>query len=290
MSGVAVGVPVASTQRRSFMRLLWAVLLGYFCTSIALVILALPLYAIDWLPRPFAYPGPFPVDGAWSLDADLVVAAVVVLVAAWFIRLLVEDAVKGPVSYGVVALAVALTGYAPYLALRPAKFLGIVALPLTTWVIRRYAIGTALPFPRPSWRLWLVLAVVGLVVFGSYRVYHPLTPADDGIAAFGATTYPNGKQFRGVDFKNSGWADMTILRVAGGQIGPTNSWPAPYTLPHKLRSGASLGVYVNGRACVLREVDVTFSVLGRTSTQRLTIQPDSDRAGFRTSADVIPAC
>jgi hypothetical protein len=214
------------------------------------------------------------VDGTWSLDADLVMAAVVVLFAAWCIRREIADAVRGPVSFGVVALAVALTGYAPFLTLRPAALSGIVALPASTWIIRRYAIGTTLPFPGPSWRVWLALGVVGFVVVGSYRVYHPLTGT--GGSASGSSA---GKQFREVTLENSDWANLTILRVDGGRVGPSDGLVRAHRLPYTLDPRARIGVYVVGRACVPRDVDITFSVLGRISTQRFTIQPDTPGFG-----------
>ena len=70
-------------------------------------------------------------------------------------------------------MTVAVTGYAPFLALRPAALSGILALLATTWIIRRYAVGTTLPFAAPSWRVWLVFGLVGVVVFGSYARVPP---------------------------------------------------------------------------------------------------------------------
>jgi hypothetical protein len=279
MSGVALDVPVSSTQPRSFWRLLWAVLVGYFLAAVTLLILALPLLALGWLPRPFARPGPFPVDGAWSLDADLVVAAFVVLSAAWWIWREIAYATRGPVSFGVVTVAVALTGYAPFLALRPAALSGIVALPATTWIIRRYAVGTTLPFAKPSWRVWLVFALVGVVVLGSYRAYHPLTATNYGLNGWAA----GGKQIRRLALENSDWANLTILRVDGGSVGPAEGWMRTHRLPYTVRSRAQFGVYVVGRACVPRDVIITFSVLGRTSSQRFAIEPYTVRPGFSSS-------
>ncbi len=275
MSGVALDVPVVSTQPRSFLRLLWAVLLGYIGASITLFVLALPLYGLAWLPRPFAHPGPFPVDGAWSLDADLVVTIVVVLYAALWIRSMVRDAVRGPVSFGVVALAVGLTGYAPFLALRPAALSGVIALPASTWIIRRYAIGTDLRFPRPSGRVWLALGLLGFAVLGSYRIYHPLTET----GGYSSGTYLAGKRvsYREVTLKNSDWADMTILRIDGGRLRTNNDfWEAPTgTLPYTLHSRGEIEVDAVGTPCFPRDVIITFSVLGRTGNQRFTFGPES---------------
>jgi len=143
----------AQPARPTFWRLLWAVLLGYVGAFLTLGILALGFAELGLLPQPFRRPGPFVVTGAWSLDADLVVAVAIVLVAAWWIRMMVVDETEAPVSFGVVALVVAATGFAPFLALRPVALTGFVALPLTTWLVRRYAVDRVLPLPRPSWRV-----------------------------------------------------------------------------------------------------------------------------------------
>jgi hypothetical protein len=255
MNGVALDVPVGATHPPSFFRLLWRVLLGYVAASMTLGGLYLLLYTLGLFPRPMARPGPFPVEGAWSFDADLVVAAAIVLVAAWWIRGLVADVVRLPVSFGVVAAAVAVTGYAPFLALRPAALSGVIALPATTWMIRRYAVGTTLPFRRPSWRVWIALAVVGAVVFGSYQVYHPLVAEGGGGGS--------------VDLWNPGWADLTILRVDGGWVG-SDPWGRHDTLPHRVRGRSHVSVWAGDGHCRSGVVEVTFSVLGRTSTQAFT--------------------
>jgi hypothetical protein len=272
MSGVALDVPVVSTRPPSFLRVLCAVLLGYVIAGITLFVLALPLLAIDWLPRPFANPGPYPVDGAWSLDADLVVAAVIVLYAAWWIRRLVADAARGPVSFGVVVGAVAVTGYAPALALRPAALSGTVALVASTWIIRRYAVGTELPFSRPSWRAWLAFAVVCVLVFGSYRVYHPLTTT----GSYASTALYAGKRVpvREMSVKNSNWAGMTILSIDGGFAGTSEWWsPRPRRLPFTVGARAEFSVYAVGDPCGSRDVKITYAVLGRTSSERFTFAP-----------------
>jgi hypothetical protein len=286
MSGVALDVPVSSSRPRSFMRLLLAVLLGYVGALITLVLVALPLLAFDLLPRPVAQPGPFLVEGTWSLDADIVVWVALVLFAAWWIRRMVEDATRGPVSFGVVALAVALTGFAPLLMLRLAALWGLLALVLTTWIIRRYAIGTTLPFQRPAWWVCLLLGVVGVLILGSYRVYHPLTA--DGASYTDSFTFTPGKPYRELKLRNAGWANMTILRVDGGWAGPTEGWIRPHKLPYTIPSRGRVGIFVAGRACVPRDVNVTFSVLGRISTQRFAVQPDTVAPGFHAGA--VPPC
>jgi hypothetical protein len=254
MSGVVLDVSVAPAQEPSFFGLLWSVLIGYVAASFTGFVLALPLLVLGWIPRPFARPGPFPVDGAWSFDADLVAAAAVVLFASWWIRRLIADKVRRPVSFGVVAFAVAATGYAPFLALRPAALSGVIALPATTWIIRRYAIGTTLPFPRPSWRFWAVLAVVSVAVFGSFQVYHPLSATGGGS--------------RTVILDNSGWANLTILRVDGGYVGA--DW-ARKKLPYTVRARSKVWVSAFGTSCPSGPIEITFSVLGRTSTQTFTV-------------------
>src|SRR5437899_2505128 len=111
MSGVAVDVPAGSAKQTSFGRLLVAVLLGYIGGLVTLGLAALALLFLWELPRPWVRPGPFPIDGAWSLAADVVLAAFIVLVTAWWVRRMVERTVRRHVSLAVVALAVAVTGY-----------------------------------------------------------------------------------------------------------------------------------------------------------------------------------
>jgi hypothetical protein len=215
---------------------------------------------------------PVPIDGAWSLAADIVVAALVVLVTAWWIRKMVERAVRGPVSIGVVALTFLLVGYVPFLFLSPgALFLwGVVALVATTWAVRRYAIGRE-PLPQLSWRVGVALGVVGFAVLGSYRVYHPLTAGGLWTADFNLT--------------NSNWSDLTILRVKGGSIATAQGRARSLKLPYTLGWRRQVGVDINGRPCVPYDVVITYSVLGLTTTQRFRVTPD---APFNSSFADVP--
>jgi hypothetical protein len=281
MSGVVLDVPAGSTTHRSFLRILLAVFLGYACALVTFILAALPLLFLWVYPSPWVPPGPFPIDGAWSLGADLVVAAVIVFWAAWWVRGMVARAVRGPVSFGVVALAVALIGYVPSILLgAPGLTWSIFVQPVvTTWVIRRYAIGTTLPFPAPSRRLGLALGIVGFAVLGSYFVYHPLITT-------GVSTYAD------FTLKNADWARMTILSVDGGVVRPGNArgYGHPLKFPYTLGSRDRLDVYVTGRPCVTYDVVITFSVLGRTSAQRFTVTPDAPGNGAFTDLPIGAGC
>lgn len=274
VSAVALDVP-ASPRNRSFGRLLLAVVLGYVGATITLSLGALVLFRLWALPRPWVRPGPFPIDGAWSFAADVAVAAVFVLVTAWWIRRMVEGAVRAHVSLGVVALAFAITGYLPYLVLPGGLFLiwEIVALVATTWAVRRYAIRAASPIPKLPWRISLALVLVGLAVLGSYRVYHPLTA---GALTSGDFT-----------LMNSDWADMTILSVDGGSIVPSEGWIHRLKLPYTLGGRKQIGVSI-GHAYPCRPFDVVikYSILGLTTTQRFRVTPD---APFHGSFSDVPS-
>jgi hypothetical protein len=265
MSGVVLDVHAGSTSP-SFFRLLRQVLLGYVCAAITLAVLYLPLYELGLAPGPPVRPGPFPTNGAWSLGADFAAAAMIVLVAAWWIRVLIADAVRAPVSFGVAALAVAVTFYIPFLALRPAALSVVIALPATTWIVQRFAVGTTLPLPKPSRWVWVVLAVVGVVVFGSYRVYHPLV----GLGGEGDGS---------MELRNPGWTDLAVTHVDGGYVGlPSGSYgPTLYgtheELPYTVRAGSHLVVWATGPTCD-SVVKLTFSVLGRKSTQSFVVSDD----------------
>lgn len=263
MSGFALEAR-AQPARPTFWRLLWAVLCGYIAAALTLGALSLGLAALGLLPRPSSRPGPFAVTGAWSLDADLVAALTVVVVASWWIHRMVAGRTDLPVSFGVIALVVALTGFAPYLALRPVALSGLVALPLTTWFVGRYAVGRVLPLPRVSWRVWATAALAGLLVFGSYCVFHPLTSLGGGVG-----TGSEGR-FGIVDIHNSGFANLTILRVQGGVLSNEGLF-APTRLPYTLRARSGTDVFVRRPTCGSRRVAVTFSVLGRTSTQEFGV-------------------
>ena len=253
MSGVVLDMP-AGPSRPWFVRVLWRVMLGYVVAAVWLAVLYLLLYRLGFPPGPPVRPGPFPLDGAWSLGADLVVAAMIVLVAAWWIRGLIAELVRAPVSFGVVALAVAVTGYAPFLAFRPAPLVVIITWPVTTWIVQRYAIGRTLPFPKPSRRVWIALALAGVVVFGSYRVYHPLFGGDEGDGSI---------------YLRNGWADLTITRVKGGYIG--SGWPDPHQiLPYTVHARSHVVVWSTSHSCN-GVVKLTFSVLGQTATQSFNV-------------------
>jgi hypothetical protein len=265
MSGFAMEAR-AEPARPTFWRLLWAVLLGYIAASLTLGLLALGLAALGLLPRPFQRPGPIAVTGAWSLDADLVAAGTVIIVAAWWIHKMVADETDLPVSFGVVTLAVAVTGFAPFLALRPVALTGVVALPLTTWLVRGFALDRELPLPTPSWRVWAAAGLVGLLVYASYSVYHPLTSPGGGVGE------GSRGPFRIVEVNNSGFANLTIRHVEGGILGA--NWPShPAHLPYVLPARSGTSVFVRGSTCRSRTVTVTFSVLGRTSTQEIVVPP-----------------
>lgn len=264
MSSVVVERP-AERSEPGFLRVLWWVLVGYLGATVTLGLLALALEALGLLPRPYLHYGPFPVSGPWSFDADLVAAATVVLVAAWWIRSVVAGVTGAPVSFPVVAAIVAVTGYAPFLALRPIAISGVLALPATTWLVRRYAVGRTLPFPRPSWRMWAGFAAIGLLVFGSYGVYHPLISPGTGVG--GGSSGP----FRVLTLENSGFADLGIVRVEGGALG------APWTQARAqqvVRARSSTEVFIIGPTCRTRVVAVTYTVLGRTTTQRFEVRPE----------------
>jgi hypothetical protein len=267
MSGVALDVPVGPA-RPAFVRVLWRVLLGFVGALISLVLAAILLLYPWEYPRPWVRPGPFPIDGAWSLAADIVVAALVVLVMAWWIRRMVESAAKGHVSLAVVALAVAVTGYVPSLLLPPGLFLlwDIVSLLATTWIVRRYAIGKALPFSKLSGRVCVALGLVGVAILGSYRVYHPLV----------TTGLPVSADF---NLENSDWADMTILSVDGGSVGTAEGRIHRLKLPYTLHGREGIGVYSSGRPCVRHHIVIRYSVLGLTSTQRFTMTRDAPGNG-----------
>lgn len=254
MSGVALDVPTGSAGPL-FFRVLWRVLFGYVAAALTFVLFYLALNEFGFPPGPPLRPGPGPLTDAWGLGADVVVAALAVLVAAGWVRTFVAEAVDRPVSFGVVVVAIAVTFYAPFLAFRPAPLVFLVTWPVTTMAIRRYAVGKTFPFLGAPRRVWFALALVGVAVFGSYRVYHPLVGSDGGDGT--------------LDLQNRGWANLTITHIQGGHIG--SGWPDPAgKLPYTVRARSHVLGWSTGPACD-SVVTVTFSVLGQTATQSFDV-------------------
>jgi hypothetical protein len=277
MTGAALGVPVDATKERSFGRLLLAVALGHVAALVTFGLAALPLLYLWVLPRPWLSPGPFPTDGVWSTAADIAVAAVIVLVTAWWICTLVERTVRRHVSLAVVALSVTLTAYVPsLLLLSPAfVFVAILSPVATTWVVRRYAIGAA-PLPRIPVRICVALGVVGFAVVASYRVYHPLTAGGLWTADF--------------DLTNSAPGNVTILSVDGGLLATAEGRARTLQLPYTLHPFDHVGVDLTGRPCHPYDVVIRYSVLGLTTTQRFRVTQDAPGNGAFTDLPIGAGC
>jgi hypothetical protein len=266
MDGVAYRSTATVYPR--FLRVLWAVLFGYVAAGVTLLLalLALTLLGVFVWGQSTTRPGPFPVTGAWSLDADIVLAAAAVLLCAWWIRVAVAEATGREVSLAVVAAAVALTGYAPFLALRPVALSGIVALPATTWLVRRFALDRRTRIVVSRRRVAL-LALAGAAVVGSYLLYHPLTMTGEGGGE------GSGGAFRTLTLKNAGLADLTILRVRGGPaVAAPPSARAALLLPLTLRGRHALELAVRGGTCTTRTLTFDYVVLGRTASQPVTLR------------------
>jgi hypothetical protein len=252
----------------SFWRVFWAVLRGYV---LALCTLGIPYIAFSQLgfldeEQAISTPGPFPVTGIWSLDADLVLAAVAVLVGAFWIRREVRDAAWRPVSLPIVVGVVALTGYAPMLGLRPVELSGIVALPVSAWLIRRFAVGRDHPLRLPR-RVAAAAALLGLLVVCSYVVFHPLTSG-----GFGSGGSPSGGSFQSVELRNSGFADLRVLSVTGAPLVDAGIGGPRLVPPATLAARSSAWIALSGNPCSTRTVTVRFAVLGRTSSRPFHVQ------------------
>lgn len=248
------------------MRVFWSVLLGYIVALAALGLSWFVLMASGFLDSPkgleIARPGPFPVTDAWDLAADLAVGVLVVLVTAWCLRGIVRKALKRTVSLPIVFAVVALTGYAPFLAIRPVELSGVVALPVTVWAVRRFAVDSELSL-HVSRRLGLSLAIAALALVLSYAAFHPLTGASMCAGSGGGRP-----EFRCLNLTNSGLAHLKILSIEGAPLGTNDSFFGP-----GLRAPATLGArgqgkaYVLGPACESRTITVTYRVLGRTESK-----------------------
>jgi len=204
-------------------------------------------------------PGPFAITGAWSLDADLALAAFFVLGAAWCIQESVRAETDGHVSFAVVAAVVAVTGYVPFLALRPVELSGVLALPVATWAIGWLAVGREDRVAVP-WKAWVVLAGCVLAVVSSFVAYHPLSFDVTGAGGETATT-----RYKVFELHNAGFAATRIESIRGATVVRDDWLPPVRELPTTLgrRAGTTLALAIPG---CRGTVTVTYVTLGHERT------------------------
>jgi hypothetical protein len=254
--------------------------------------------------------GPYVVDGVWSLVANAAVAFTIVALAAWAVSRVVADRVQEPVSLPLVAAALGLTGYAPFLALEGRfRLSGLVGLLVAAALIRWQAVGdtpAALALgdlrerlvERGVWR-GLVLAGVAawtasLAVAGAHGLTHPLTSgyAVDYAPSNYSYKRASGEEyyiFRGspgtaarytIEVRNAGFADLTGLEVdipEGSGFALSGFSPVDRVLDGRdsvfLDLRLRLADCSGDRLSVLRDVRVHYRVFGRAESQLLPLTP-----------------
>ena len=268
----SVAIPSGSARRPGFFRVLWELIVGCLFTLIALLV---PLFGLvylgvfDWNAssfRDWPLQGPYPPDGIWAVSADVVCAAVVIVVATVLISGSMEAAVKLPISRPVVALVLVATGATPffYAQLLPAS--GPVSLLVAAFLIQRLAIDRFEPRKlRFTWWLSAIAfaAVAGIAVTVSFGVTHPLWSKDG---------YLDQDQHVYFSLHNAGLATVTVLSM---------SEPARLTFPLSpalrrprvagavIRSHRSRSVVLLTRGCPPDDLRVRYRVFGRTMSTRL---------------------
>jgi hypothetical protein len=162
--------------------------------------------------------GPFYADSAWAAAADLAVAAVVVGVAAACVAYGVRAATGRSVSWTVLAVALAVTGAAPYLELHAPAPAAAAALAATIVVVRFAASERVERRPLP-WRAALVALSAAVLVVASYALVHPLRVAGAGQGAY----VRGGAQHAMVELRNGSPWPVSVLGLSepafSGQLG-----------------------------------------------------------------------
>jgi hypothetical protein len=225
---------LARPDAPGFFATAWDVFVGFLLAAISVGVVAVAALAIGFVGRDgtaharrAANDWPFPHSGVWSVAANIVVTAGVLLACAAWITARVGARAEQSVSIARVFAILGVTGYAPYVAYRgllPLHF--ILGLLATTFLVRRYAVG-ALPLDlSPRARLGLLAAGASLLCIpAAYGATHPLWYESQVV---GATSTLNWSTHRGVYhprtdqtvkysfvLTNSGFAKVTLLDVSG---------------------------------------------------------------------------
>lgn len=244
-------------MRPGWLRTGWALLLAYICSGLLLLLGAWPLGALGLLDQggPRALPGrltgPYYPGGAWAIATDLSVAAVIVAVTT----LAIDWALRGQTGFAVsrrlLFLTLALTGWAPALAIHLLPGSGVAFA--TTLVVVRWKASpvAATARDRWPWKLLLVLLVASALLIGSYTTFHPLRTTGLGGGSTGAVAV----------IRNNGFGTVTLI----GSDTPAAVWP-PVLHRHlagvRLRRHASV-MLVFPTQCPPRVVHVRYRLFGR---------------------------
>jgi hypothetical protein len=310
MAGAAIAHQRAAVPKPpGFLTSVWDVFVAFLVAAIGVAAAALAAVLVGVLGftstssgRPDPIDWPFAHAGSWSIAANVVATAAVLLLCAVAISRRLARRATEPVSWLRVFAIVALTGYAPFAAyhgLLPFHFFfGLLA---TAFLARRFAVGV--PGPEFSRRASGVLFFSGaalLLVPVTYGATHPLwygsyVASDTGkvdwrsdIVAY-SPRQPSTITY-GFTLKNASWRHATILGITGGSassypflrvvraepgIAFEHRSPRPvrgYTIGHE--QDRFLTLYIRTFGCdsasgtfTLDSVDVRYRLAGLTLTQ-----------------------
>ena len=248
---------------------IWAVLRGYI---LALVCLGVPLtllwyVGVPLIPSVAAEPGPWPVNGPWSLAADVSVFLVVVLVTTVVIRASAIDKLGRHVSPVVVFVAVALTGYAPFLHYRRVES-GLVALLLTAAAVRYLGLGRGHSHRvgRAGAVLFAVVVAAGTLTAAAFALTHPL-----GMSVTGSGFTDPEHRFLSASLRNGGRTDLRILSV-DAPVSLVNGipWESEKLVGTVVPGRDEITISFAERACPFEAV-VRYELGGRHFAQRLVL-------------------
>jgi hypothetical protein len=266
----SVAIP-SGAPRPGFFRVLWELIIGCLFTLIALLV---PLFGLvylgvfDWNApsfRDWPLRGPYPADGIWAVSADVVCAAVVIVVATILIAGSMEAKLRLPVSRPVVAVVLLVTGATPffYAQLLPAS--GPLSLLVAAFLIQRLAIDRFEP-RRLRFTWWLVpiaaAAVVAILVTVSFGVTHPLWSKD---------AYFDQDHRVYFSLHNAGLANVRVLSLS--EPARLTFMGRPPVAGTVIPGHQSRSIVLLTRGCPPDDLRVRYRVFGRTMSTRLRPQP-----------------
>jgi hypothetical protein len=262
--------PGGIQERPSWGSTIWAVLRGYI---FALVVLGVPVtvlwYAgVPLIPEAASEPGPWPIEGPWSIAADASLFVVVVSIASLIIHWSAAGTLGRPVSPLVVLAAVALTGYAPFLSYRWVES-GVLALLLTVAAVRYVGVDRdhSLQVGRAGLALIVAILAAGTLTATAYALAHPLGLSETG----GGFMVDEEHRFVSADLRNGGWGDLRIVSVES-DAAPVRGvpWEAERFAGTVIPARGEISISFAERVCPFEAV-VRYELAGRAFTQRLVL-------------------
>ena len=256
-------------DRPAWTTTIWAVFRGYV---IALVFLGIGLSLLSALglgivPRGAAEPGPWPVDGVWSVVANAYLYVGVVLFASFVLYISATTTLQRPISPLVVLGAVAVTGYAPYLHLRWLES-SLVALLLTAAAIRYLGVDRfhSLRLGRAGLAALLAVLAAGTIATVAYATAHPLVVDETGGGSVDGTEF-----YVSATMRNNGFADLRITAIEPGTaMAGGVPWDRERLVGRVLSARDEVRISFPQDVCPLDAV-VRYELAGRLFEQRLVV-------------------